>query len=593
MNNLKIGTRIAIGFGLVALLTMILGLFCLAKVGVIQSNASNVTDNSLPSVALMGQMQSNARESFTLIFEHVNSSDKQEMAGFEEKLHELSTKNSGIAEKYESVLSDAHEKELYAALKQSRSEYNQLREQVLSISRTGTTEANTRAHALLMGSTSKAFDSYMKAQDALSDYNKQLADKNAKACDAAVSSARFGVIAVLLVALVLAVGISIYIVRSITSPLSVVSGIVHTVTCGELPEKAKVHSHDELGQMIEQVNSMIDYLQENAALATSISQGDLRVDAKPLSDKDVLGSAFKKMLENLRSTVTQVAEAATSVSSGSEEMSSTAEQLSQGATEQASSAEECTSSMEEMGASVQQNSENAKQTDKIATKAAEDAHSSGEAVRETVETMREIAAKIGIIDEICNKTDLLALNAAVEAARAGEHGKGFAVVASEVRKLAERSQTAAAEISKLTSDGVQRADRAGQLLERLVPDIRRTAELVREIASASAEQGVGAAQVNKAMQQLDQVIQENASAAEEMTSSAEALSDQASTLMQQVGFFKLDGLRTNERKAVALKTKKPALKARVAATRTAASHGGVNIDLGGGDDMDNDFGVYQ
>ncbi|HEY2017328.1 MAG TPA: methyl-accepting chemotaxis protein, partial [Bryobacteraceae bacterium] len=178
-------------------------------------------------------------------------------------------------------------------------------------------------------------------------------------------------------------------------------------------------------------------------------------------------------------------------------------------------------------------------TDKIASKAAQDAKTGGEAVGHTVQAMKEVAEKINIIEEIARKTDLLALNAAVEAARAGEHGKGFAVVASEVRKLAERSQTAAAEISRLTADGVKTADGAGHLLARLVPDIQKTAELVREIAAASVEQSTGASQVNKAIQQLDLVIQQNASASEEMASTSEELSSQAEILQSAIAFFKL------------------------------------------------------
>jgi methyl-accepting chemotaxis protein len=246
------------------------------------------------------------------------------------------------------------------------------------------------------------------------------------------------------------------------------------------------------------------------------------------------------MVENLRHVVGEVNAASGNVAQGSEEMSATAEQLSQGASEQAASAEETTSSMEEMTASIQQNADNAKQTDKIASKAAEDAKASGEAVIEATRSIKEIAEKINIIEEIARKTDLLALNAAVEAARAGEHGKGFAVVASEVRKLAERSQGAAAEITKLAKDGVNVAEKAGEMLARLVPDIRKTAELVQEINAASAEQNTGANQVNKAIQQLDQVIQQNASAAEEMTSTAEELSSQAVQLQQTIAFFKLD-----------------------------------------------------
>src|SRR5919198_151741 len=197
--------------------------------------------------------------------------------------------------------------------------------------------------------------------------------------------------------------------------------------------------------------------------------------------------------------------------------------------------------MEEMASNVKQNADNANQTEQIAAQSAKDAETSGAAVGRAVQAMQTIAEKITIVQEIARKTDLLALNAAVEAARAGEHGKGFAVVASEVRKLAERSQTAAAEISRLTGDGVQVADGAGQLLGRLVPDIQKTSELVREIAAASLEQSTGAAQVNKAIQQLDQVIQQNAAASEEMASTAEELSSQAEVLQSAISFFKVDG----------------------------------------------------
>lgn len=289
------------------------------------------------------------------------------------------------------------------------------------------------------------------------------------------------------------------------------------------------------------------------------------------------------------------------VASGSEQMSATAQQLSQGAAEQAASAEECTSSMEEMGASVLQNADNAKQTDKIATKAAEDAISSGEAVSQTLRAMKEIAEKISIIDEISRKTDLLALNAAVEAARAGEHGKGFAVVASEVRKLAERSQIAAAEISRLTADGVQRADGAGQMLARLVPDILKTAELVREIAAASAEQGAGTTQVGKAMLQLDQVIQQNASASEEMSTGSDALSDQAGLLQSAISFFKVAETKAQSRppQATSLgrKVSRRAPNARAASAGRSKQPGGTNIEIDSDnntiDQQDKDFTIYQ
>ena len=246
------------------------------------------------------------------------------------------------------------------------------------------------------------------------------------------------------------------------------------------------------------------------------------------------------MLVKLREIVGEVKSAAANVASGSQELSSSAEEMSQGASEQAAAAEEASSSMEQMTSNIRQNADNALQTDKIAVKSASAALEGGKSVVATVVAMKDIAGKISIIEEIARQTNLLALNAAIEAARAGEHGKGFAVVASEVRKLAERSQKAAAEISSLSASSVDVAEKAGHLLGLMVPDIQKTAELVQEINAASREQDLGAEQINKAIQQLDQVIQQNASASEEMASTAEELSSQAEQLQNAVAFFRLD-----------------------------------------------------
>ncbi|MDH4162206.1 MAG: methyl-accepting chemotaxis protein [Nitrospirota bacterium] len=272
-----------------------------------------------------------------------------------------------------------------------------------------------------------------------------------------------------------------------------------------------------------------------------ISAGNLDVVAESRSDDEVglLGKSMNDMVNKLRLVVSDVMNAAQSVSAGSQQLSSGASVLSGGSTEQAASTEEASSSIEEMNATIRQNADNAMQTEKIALKSAADAQVSGEAVTESVLAMKQIAGKISVIEEIARQTNLLALNAAIEAARAGDAGKGFAVVAAEVRKLAERSQSAATEIGHLSTSSVNIAERAGAMLAKLVPDIQKTAELVQEISAASNEQAGGASQINGAIQQLNRIVQQNAGAAQEMSTMSEELSAQAQQLQSSIGFFSL------------------------------------------------------
>jgi len=273
-------------------------------------------------------------------------------------------------------------------------------------------------------------------------------------------------------------------------------------------------------------------------IAERMAAGDFDIDYSSVANPRGAFAAIKAMNETLVGIVGSIQRAASEVASGSEQISGTAQQLSQGATEQAASAEEVSASVEQTAATIKQNTENSIANEQLSRKSSHDAIEGGEAVKETAKAMKEIASSIGIIEEIARQTNLLALNAAIEAARAGEAGKGFAVVASEVRKLAERSQKAAGEISVLSTTSVAMAEKAGDLLARIVPDIIKSAEIMQEIASASREQSVGTDQITKAMNLLDNVIQQNAASSEELAASSEELSGQALQLQEAVSFFK-------------------------------------------------------
>jgi methyl-accepting chemotaxis protein len=364
------------------------------------------------------------------------------------------------------------------------------------------------AMAIREAAETQALGPVMQKQRAAIDLLEKVAQVNRDAAKQTVGQSRsqagflkgFSLVAVV-VGVLAAMGLGLLIARAITRPILQAAEISDRLSNGDLTVAIESQGKDETGQLL---------------------------------------GAMRRMVEKLRGIVTDVQTAADNVASGSRELSASSEEMSQGATEQAAAAEEASSSMEQMASNIKQNADNAVQTEKIALKSSEDARQGGDAVDRTVGAMKEIAQKISIIEEIARQTDLLALNAAIEAARAGEHGKGFAVVASEVRKLAERSQTAAGEISSLSGSSVEVAERAGEMLKRMVPDIQKTAELVQEISAASNEQNTGAEQVNKAIQQLDQVIQQNASASEEMASTAEELSSQAEQLQAAIAFFKLD-----------------------------------------------------
>ncbi len=575
MKNLSIGKRITGGFLAATFITLCLGIFAFVRLMQIDAQTDTMATVSLPGMENAGAAETLAYSNYVVVLQHVLADNDSDKKAIEDQVAKNVQAMGGLLKAYEERIQSDDDRELYERFRTARAAFLPIFEQMFALSREHKTE---EAKKLMNEKLQPAFETYANAIAELASLNRKNSEAAASTIIDEVRSAEIGLVIGVLVVLAVSVGIGLYITRSITRPVIAAMAAVDRVADGDLTADISVESRDEIGRICEAMN---------------------------------------RMIASLRRVVADVVEGSQNVASGSEELNATAESLSEGASEQAASAEESTSAMEEMSASIQQNADNARQTDRIASKAAEDAKTSGDSVAQTVAAMKDVAEKIGIIEEIARKTDLLALNAAVEAARAGEHGKGFAVVASEVRKLAERSQTAAAEISRLTSSGVKVAETAGQLLQKLVPDIHRTAELVQEISAASAEQNTGASQVSKAMQQLDQVIQQNSSAAEEMASTAEQLSSQAQQLQDTIAFFKVvDAAHAGAQRAVRaqaavkapkalLSHKAPSAKPRAALRQpgskpAAEAHGtrnGVTITLdepsgNGPDAHDRDFHNY-
>ncbi len=386
----------------------------------------------------------------------------------------------------------------FAAFLERQGAYERLIDEAAVLARKNT---EAKAQSLSAGEVRSAANKLTQsAGELVALAERSMADDKRQA-DQIYAQIRWVTIGVTLLSLLTAIGAGLYVSLSIARGIGKAVGLANAVASGDLGHQVEVSSDDEIKDLI---------------------------------------TALNGMTTTLRAVIVDASGAADNVAAGSQELSASSAELSEGAAEQASATEEASASIEQMAANIKQNAENATQTEKIARQSAKDAQASGEAVTRTMQAMQTIAEKISIVQEIARQTDLLALNAAVEAARAGEHGRGFAVVASEVRKLAERSQGAAAEISALSTESTKIAQEAGQMLARLVPDIRKTAELVEEISAACREQDIGAEQINQAIQQLDKVTQQNSSASEEMAATSEELSAVAAQLQDTISYFRAE-----------------------------------------------------
>jgi methyl-accepting chemotaxis protein len=497
---MKIGMKLTVGFLAVAGIAAAVGVFGITEMRRLDANDTRMYEKDTVPLGALSQFGSNVNRLRSNALNAILARDAAQISSLNQRNEARRTSLTEAFAIYEPTIEDESDAKQFAQLKKDYATFSAAVERIFSL-----VAADKKVEAIdfAEGDFVKAVDSINSSIDAMTKANVNSAKARSEANTKAANQANLVMIGIILVAVLVSLLLGILLSRSITLPLA-----------------------------------------RAVELAGQIADGDLRedVEQKHLGRKDEIGTlsqALASMITSLRDVVVSVTGSAGNVSSGSSQISSTAQELSQGAAEQAAAGEEVSSSVEEMNSTIKQNADNAIAAEGIARKSAVDAGSGGASVVQTVTAMKEIAGKISIIEEIARQTNLLALNAAIEAARAGEAGKGFAVVASEVRKLAERSQTASREISELSARSVAVAEEAGKLIQAVVPDIGRTAEVVQEITAASREQSVGADQIGKAVVQLDTVIQQNASASEELASMAEELNSQAEALAETLTYFKL------------------------------------------------------
>ncbi len=500
--NISVGKRLSGGIGIIVLALVVLIGLVMSSFQEEHKTTTLIHENFLPGTSTLYSADRDLQQA--LVAERTMHATDPASEAFQQLLNDHAENVQQArdrVDKFYSLVSDSQ-------LTDQKKQYEKLRDaweastfKIVTLASSESATDRSEALALSIGEGAEKFEAMRGELDQMQERLEQILTDTRNKAEAEYQSTFSTISWSVILVLIAAIAFSVLLLRSISRPLNVVLSVVQKLAEGDLSYRSNAQRRDEFGTLM---------------------------------------TAMDETMDRLGLTVTKILGMSESLSNASTQVSATAQNVSQATTEQAASVEEISSSVEQMSASVDQNADNAKVTDSMASKASNEAGEGGEAVTQTVEAMMQIAEKISIIDDIAYQTNLLALNAAIEAGRAGQYGKGFAVVADEVRKLAERSRVAAQEIGDVAGSSVQLAERAGTLLNQIVPAIAKTSDLVQEIAAASVEQSGGLGQVSGAMNQMSQITQQNAAASEELAATSEEMSVQAQHLQKLMAFFKIE-----------------------------------------------------
>jgi methyl-accepting chemotaxis protein len=513
LSNLKIGTRLGVGFGLVLILLIIIATMGVSNMSALNANTDALVNKEWAKAKLTTKTLDNVRGSIARVFQIVAETDPQESAKAQERLAANTKGFNDAIEKLEPMLYLPEGKKMLGEIKVARDTYVSSSGKVMALLKAGNRD---EASKMAFSETYKALHAFANEVRDLNDFQQKLFDERGAQSTETYQSARTQMLILSIIAIIIGMGFGWWITGSITGPIHNAVEVAQTIAAGELGSHIDVSSNDETGQLMQALKEM------NESLNNVCSQ--------------------------VRAGTDTIATASCQIAAGNMDLSSRTE-------EQASSLEETAASMEELTGTVRQNADNARQANQLAVTASDVASKGGAVVAQVVDTMGAINASakkivdiIGVIDGIAFQTNILALNAAVEAARAGEQGRGFAVVASEVRNLAQRSAAAAKEIKTLIDHSVENVeigtklvDQAGVTMHEIVESVKRVTDVMSEITAASQEQMQGIDQITVAISQMDTVTQQNAALVEEAAAAAATMQDQAANLTQVVSVFKLGG----------------------------------------------------